>query len=368
MAPLLPLLSRQRRRRARERAAALRAELPAEALDAERTLALADALEDAGDLLDAVATLTIANRLRPRTAVERRLVRLRRKAVRQLDRSRLPAGPPERLDGAGERPGVPLPLAPAELDSAALRRGILRDGCVLVRGLVPPGRVARLRDAIDRAFDARDRTLAGAATPETAAWYDPVERVPKDASRTWVHAGQGVLAADSPRAFFEFLETVHEIGLDRLITDYLGERPVLSVEKTTLRRADASLHRSAWHQDGAFLGTDIRTVDAWFALSRCGRDAPGLDVVPIRLARVLPTAEPGTYFQWTVSPDTVARELPGVPVWRPEFEAGDALLFDHLLLHRTAAEPGMPGLRYAIESWFFAPSAYPGRGITPLVV
>jgi hypothetical protein len=368
MASFFPLLPRQRRRRARERAAALRVELPA-APDAARARALADALEDAGELLDAVETLTVANRLEPRSAIERRLVRLRRKAVRDLDRHRGHARPPERLDVTGERPAaVPLSLSPAELDAAALHRGILRDGCVLVRGLVRPGRVARLRDAIDRAFEARDLTLAGAATPETATWYDPVERVPKDASRTWVHAGQGVLAADSPRAFFEFLETVREIGLDRLIADYLGERPVLSVEKTTLRRADASLYRSAWHQDGAFLGTDIRTVDAWFALSRCGRDAPGLDVVPIRLTRVLPTAEPGTYFQWTVSPDTVARELPGTPVWRPEFEEGDVLLFDHLLLHRTAAEAGMPGLRYAIESWFFAPSAYPRRGITPLVV
>ena len=81
-----------------------------------------------------------------------------------------------------------------------------------------------------------------------------------------------------------------------------------------LRRADASLHASTWHQDGAFLGEGIRTVDAWFALSRCGRDAPGLEVIPVRLERVLPTGEAGTYFDWTVSPETITRELPGI--WR----------------------------------------------------
>ena len=35
------------------------------------------------------------------------------------------------------------------------------------------------------------------------------------------------------------------------------------------------------------------------------------------------------------------------------------MLFDHLCLHRTAIEPTMKKTRYAIESWFFAPSVYP---------
>ena len=51
---------------------------------------------------------------------------------------------------------------------------------------------------------------------------------------------------------------------------------------------------------------------------------------------------------------------------RPIFEPGDALLFDERFLHRTAVEPEMTRERYAIESWFFAPSHYPGDQI-PLV-
>src|SRR5262249_41749247 len=132
----------------------------------------------------------------------------------------------------------PAIVTPSELTPGVLRLAILRNGCLLVRGLVAPTQTARLRDAIDRAFEAREATLARRATAETAVWYDPVERVPKDASRTWVRLGQGVLAADSPRAFFEFLETVREIGLDRIIAGYFGERPALSIEKTTLRRSD----------------------------------------------------------------------------------------------------------------------------------
>ena len=46
-------------------------------------------------------------------------------------------------------------------------------------------------------------------------------------------------------------------------------------------------------------------------------------------------------------------------IQRPIFEPGDALLFDELFLHQTAADPSMPNNRFAIESWFFGPSHYP---------
>ena len=49
------------------------------------------------------------------------------------------------------------------------------------------------------------------------------------------------------------------------------------------------------------------------------------------------------------------------------FLPGDALLFDHLFLHRTGAPPGIRKPRYAIESWFFAPSAYPAQQV-PLML
>ena len=42
----------------------------------------------------------------------------------------------------------------------------------------------------------------------------------------------------------------------------------------------------------------------------------------------------------------------------PVFEPGDALLLDHLTLHRTAVDAGMTNDRYAIETWLFAPSTY----------
>jgi hypothetical protein len=51
---------------------------------------------------------------------------------------------------------------------------------------------------------------------------------------------------------------------------------------------------------------------------------------------------------------------------RPEFAPGDALFFDGMCVHQTGATPTMARIRYAIESWFFAPSTYPLEWI-PLV-
>ena len=52
---------------------------------------------------------------------------------------------------------------------------------------------------------------------------------------------------------------------------------------------------------------------------------------------------------------------------RPIFEPGDVLLFDELFLHATATSPEMDRPRYAVECWFFGPSAYP-EGYAPLAV
>jgi hypothetical protein len=57
----------------------------------------------------------------------------------------------------------------------------------------------------------------------------------------------------------------------------------------------------------------------------------------------------------------------GRPIESPVFGPGDAVFFDHLFLHRTEGHLGLTKNRYAIESWFFAPSTYPMEW-GPLVV
>jgi hypothetical protein len=352
--------------------AALREEILESGLDAGRALVLANVLEREGRLLEALDALVAANRLQRDPALERRIVRLRLRAFERLDRSLVPAWPPVVPDDAPAASGEPPVVDAADLNLGLLRNGILRHGSVCVRRLVPRARVARLRHAIDKVFEGYDAKEAGKPVPEAATWYDPLDTIrnPQDA-RSWRRQANAVLAADSPRGFFELMETVHEAGLDALIAAYFGERPVLAAEKVTMFRVHAQdwrLRAASWHQDGAFLGQGIRTVNVWFSLSRCGRDAPGMALYPIALDRILHVGEEGAIYDWSLSPDTIARELPGVPIWYPECDEGDVLIFDHLTLHKTHAVEGMPDWRYAFETWFFSPSVYPQGVSTPVVV
>lgn len=167
--------------------------------------------------------------------------------------------------------------------------------------------------------------------------------------------------ADSPRMFFELVETFAETGLHQTVTDYLGERPATSLKKCTLRRVPVDAG-NVWHQDAAFMGADLRTVNVWVALSDCGgddSDVPALDVVPRRFDQLVETGTHGVVFANFVGLPVVEREAGPAGIVRPRFSAGDALLFDDLFLHATATSPTMTRPRYALECWLFAPSLIP---------
>ena len=97
---------------------------------------------------------------------------------------------------------------------------------------------------------------------------------------------------------------------------------------------------AGWHQDGAFLGADIRTVNLWVSLSDCGQDAPSLDLVARRVDRILPTGTEGAAYDWAVS-SAVVEEVGAGAIVRPEFAPGDALFFDSFCVHQTGATPTM---------------------------
>lgn len=280
--------------------------------------------------------------------------------------------PPRAEDRFGEIAGCPEVQAD-ELDAEQLASAVVNHGCLLVRGLVGPDDSARLVEVIDEAFRAWDTPRADENEAWRAAWRTPFEPdppypAPGQGHRGWVRSAGGVLAADAPPAFAVLMDSFSRARLPEVVGEYFGEAPVLSVDKCTLRRVPLDLGGAEWHQDGSFLGDGIRTLNIWVALTPCGGDlpSPGLDLVPRRFDSVLETGTDGAFFDWSVGSELVAREARDTPVIRPEFRAGDALLFDELFLHRTAIEPTMTDERYAIECWCFAGSSYPD-GATPIL-
>jgi hypothetical protein len=335
-----------------------------------------------------IEALSEENRRSRSPDVERQLLQLRHQAGIELCRhpARSPEDPTPDFKALKDAAALPE-ITPERLSPELLRAAILSHGALLVRGLVGADAAAYLAQEIDRVFEVR--AAGGRLQPEDDGYYEEFEpdRYELQVSKTagaakvglqaavgrWPHEDSGIWAADSPKLMFDMLETFEEAGLRRLAREYLGEPPAISMQKCTLRRQlpPKEPRIPGWHQDGRFLG-DVRALNVWLSLSHCGDDAPGLDLVPRRLDYIVPTGTEGAAMAWVVSPAT-AEELAGDrSIMRPVFEPGDVVLFDHLYLHATGSDPSMTKPRYAVESWFFGPSAFPenvyeqGRTYVPL--
>jgi hypothetical protein len=270
--------------------------------------------------------------------------------------------PPEYPDPFPGQPGLPA-IHATELTDSILGGALLHHGALRVNGLMDAITAARLREGIDRAFTARDRYWDGQKEFDPG-WYRPIDTQVLSAGRNWSEANGGVMLADSPHMLAEVIEAFTSIGVLDCIEAYMKERPALSVGKATLRRVPPTTPTADWHQDGAFLGGQVRSVNIWTTLSHCGIDASTLEVVARRLPFVVQTGSHGARLNWTVGQGLVDTFVEGgAAVLSPVLEPGDAVLFDHLLLHRTGSMPGMTKDRYAIESWFFAPSHYPMKQV-----
>lgn len=263
--------------------------------------------------------------------------------------------------------GDPLPeLDPQALSPALVRAGILSHGCALVRKLLCREVAERLAEEIDAAYAERQRIENG--QPPAPGYYEEFQHDPRFGPvepRLWVAAGGGLLMTDSPLLSDAVSEVLVAAGVPQLVAGYLGEPGLLSEQKTTLRKANPAVS-GAWHQDGRFMGP-VRALNLWLSLSDCGRDAPGLELVPRRLEEYAPTGTEGAPLDWTVSEREARRAAGRAGTVRPRFAPGDALFFDELFLHKTGSDRSMSRPRFAIESWFFGASRFP-RDYAPIAL
>jgi hypothetical protein len=307
--------------------------------------------------------LAADNRARPDRQAERRLLALRHIAgIRALEADHGSPDFPEpdfdRLPAEGELPE----FAPGEVTPELVRAAILRDGFILVRGMVERDDALRFGEEIDRSFAEREKVLQGHAAeegyyeefrPGTPEYHEALD------VRPWIREGGGVLAIDSPKLSARMIDLFRTASLPGLVEGYLGETPLISLQKTTLRKAEPSVP-GAWHQDGSFMG-DVRALNLWLSLSRCGDESPGLDMVPRRLDYLVTQQTEEAVLSIQVSQAMAEKAAGDRPIIRPVFEPGDALLFDDLFLHQTGSDPSMPKPRYAVENWFFGASGFPAE-------
>jgi Phytanoyl-CoA dioxygenase (PhyH) len=338
--------------------------------DPTELLAYAQSLADDGRARDALALLTEANQARADAQLARRLVDLRFEAFAASEKPTEPPAWPADVDDLFAGQLIPE-ITHAELTATRLRSALTHHGSLLVRGFASSAQVERTVRDIDRALAAFDAVNGGTndADGDSDGWFAPFAQV-QASNRMFMREAGSVLAVDSPFALADLVDTFEQQGVGRLAADYFGEPPALLALKCSLRRVPKTARTGDWHQDGAFMGGGIRSLNIWLALTHCGDTAPGLDVVGHRLPGLVETGTEGAWFKWSVG-NRMADRVGEDTICRPVFEAGDALIFDHLCLHRTAVEKQMTTDRHAIEAWFLAPSTYremftpPADGFTP---
>jgi hypothetical protein len=351
-------------------------------------VAAAEELAAAGRLEEAVAALAAANRDQRDPRIEMRLLELRHLAAARMEvGAARPDWPPVYADPFPDVVGTLPEISAHELSTEVLGGAVSHHGCLIVRGVFDADQVARSVEAIERTHLRYRGELEAAlgegeelpvdfpghpvdlSEPLDDAWYHPLELpdVPStDGLRQMVARQGGTWLGDSPSSAAVVLDGLRSAGVTDAIAGHLGETPVFSLQKSTLRRSLPKYNLVAWHQDGSFLDADVRTMNVWVALSPCGGDrpSPGIELLPRRLHEVLPVD--GVMTPHSISYDLVDELAADMPTIVPVMDPGDAMIFDERLLHRTHLTQEMTEIRYALECWFFAPS-HRTASYTPLL-
>ena len=324
------------------------------------------AVEDLGSIREEIAELTRANRAERSVELERRLLQLRHLAGIALVGAPLahrPLTPSPAFDLIDDDAPVPE-TTPENLTPELLRAAILKKGCLIVRGLVDPDRALAFGDGIEESLAAREAQEPTDLSED--GWFEFFQAQEPHSleARAWVTDAGGIWAADSPRLTFEVLEMFEQAGLQHTSAGTSARtRPSRFRSARFARcRPTAGNGFPGWHQDGRFLG-EVRALNVWLTLTHCGDDAPGLDLVPRRIEQIVPTGTEGAVFDWVVAPHGRRRGRGDLEIVRPHFEPGDAMLFDDLFLHSTAAEPPCPTL--AMRSRAGSSGLRASRGNTP---
>lgn len=249
-----------------------------------------------------------------------------------------------------------------------VKKSIFRSGGLIVRNFASGGECTDLRFDINQALDEYRELSLGRLQKSDCKYVSRPEFISGEkkqfpiADRDWGIATGSIWAVDVPELAVQLINFYKHKGVDKLLRQYFDEPAVLSVKKWLLRCiAPNNGAEAGWHQDGRFMGENIRSLNLWLALSECGAstEAPGIEFVMDQSRVIYETGTNGAAFDWTVGQGLIDKVHGDKCIVRPRFSPGDAVIFDHYNLHRTAYGCSDSACRYAIETWFFAASRAP---------
>lgn len=232
--------------------------------------------------------------------------------------------------------GIPE-IAASDLTAEAIASGVLNHGGLIVRGLYNSDQIEFLKSA---SLIERERKL----------------KAPKSIISSYT--------------FCRLLKVYEECGLLDSIKEYLGPEAVIVLERARVRYKDNSIAGGlGWHQDGSYFGAKCFALNCWTAITPCGVDNCGLRIIPKRNETRIGWAKEGKApLLYTENIRSLVRDIAKQnPPIDPVFNAGDAMIFDEMTLHRTFVPEKVTKEQIVSISWFFAKSQIRGYK-TPLAI
>lgn len=340
----------------------------------------AKSLTHEGDITTALGHLLSANELMADPALERDIIDQMLQSIEKQPTAPIAKTVPEVSNPSGtlsKASGIPEVTA-EQFCTQVLNDAIAQSGHLIVRGMFANEDTQALRRCIDESMLARFNSTKR-EPGESDPWHHQSPYFPgkHDSYDQNIHKKEYAMTgslkvADSPRGACKVLEIYRKYKLREVLDEYFGEPTVIATRKWVFRLIQAMEQKTesiggGWHQDGQFMGSDVRAINLWLPLNTCGAgsDSPGLALLPKRLDEIQEFGTRGAQLQWVVGPELVQELAEDAPIIYPHFEAGDALFFDHLSLHRSGHAPGQSQNRYALESWFYGSTGTSGNAVIP---
>ena len=292
---------------------------------------------------------------------------------------RTPAPGPRPLDTEDEQPRWPRTAHAPEINVRNFNNGVLRSamatyGCLIIRDYFNSDEVSQYRGIIDLALGpsaSADEVQAGSGSVMEVFQNPPMnfsDLLPEpklSRSRGFHREGGSAMCVESASVSEQLLDFYGRAGVKDLVASYLGEPPCLSALKRVLRRPKTPTRPDGWHEDGAFMGGEINSLNMWIPVSRCGGDsgAPSMDIVVKRLRHIVASGKNDAVFDWSVGEQSLAEILADSEIATPQFGPGDVFFFDHFLIYRTEYGDQFSAPRYAIETWFFGKQNFPANQV-----
>ena len=265
--------------------------------------------------------------------------------------------------------------------SEEIGHALAENGCVLIRNALDRARALQAGKAIeengkqlheivgkpvnDMPLCFADRDCPNPTAEASNDFSDPLTVSGMD--RSWYYEGDRNYKPWFWEHGREFPNTIFQLLQQSILPDVYAncfqEDYICSYAQSVVRYQSAALKHQSYpfHQDGCYHSRDPKDhtgITTWIPLVDCGVDAPSLQLYPKAIDEILPMP-PGEKEPNLFCDEELVMDRYGNKLWSPEMRAGDLMVFNAFVVHRTYITPEMNVQRQSVDIRVFPKSRLP---------